>query len=231
MKGNIKRGEVGAGRRRGKIICLSLDILVPSERQVGHTPPECSEDPCRVGPTRGSLRGFGSAATENPAVEDEDERQHLDTPFSGDWSAACWNAQGLLASDITKQREKMRRAARLAMHRDFLVITETHGNVGKCRGLRRTRGNHAFWSNGPNGEAGVGIWIKEDFLNREKGNSGGQEWIDVEPGRAAVLRCWGAQGKVQIGMVYLQTGNSGGRAKRISTMRRMATELKKGAKP
>ena len=142
----------------------------------------------------------------------------------------CWNAQGLLASDPARQSQKMRRAASLALHREILVLTETHGNKGKCRGRRLPKGYRAFWSNGEEGEAGVGVWVKEEFMARIEGNDGGHEWMPVVPGRAAILRCWGNEGRIQIGMVYLQTGNSGGRAERIDTMQQLTSELEKGGK-
>ena len=56
----------------------------------------------------------------------------VNKPFLGDWSAACWNAQGLLAAKGGRQHVKMRPAARLTLNRDFLVITETHGNEGNA---------------------------------------------------------------------------------------------------
>ena len=149
-------------------------------------------------------------------------------PYLGDWSAGCWNAQGLLASNCVKQHVKFKKAASLAGQRDFLVITETHGNEGKCRGRRLPKGWSAFWSNEVGGGAGVGIWIKNDFVSAVCGEEGGLDWVDVLPGRAGVLRCWGPQGALQIGMVYLQTGDSGGPAERSSTMKLMAAELGHG---
>ena len=146
-------------------------------------------------------------------------------PYGGDWAAACWNAQGLLAAGSNRQRIKMRRATRLAAHRDILALTETHGNEGKCRGRRMPRDFRAFWSNGGDGEAGVGIWLREKFMRKIEGDRGGHEWLEVVPGRAAVLRCWGAEGRLQVGVVYLQTGNSGGRAERMTTMRKLVASL------
>ena len=58
---------------------------------------------------------------------------------------ACWNAQGLLATSATRHQRKMARAKKLATHRDVLVLTETHGNEGKCRARRIPLGYKAFW--------------------------------------------------------------------------------------
>ena len=143
---------------------------------------------------------------------------------------ACWNAQGLLAADASRQQTRIKRAAKLILNRDMLVLTETHGNEGKCRARRLPHGVRAFWCDGLEGEAGVGIWVKESFIEQVIGKKGGHDWVKVVPGRAAVLRLWGPDGCLQIGMVYLQTGNSGGREARSKTLRSLAQELDKGGK-
>jgi hypothetical protein len=162
--------------------------------------------------------------------EHEAETNSNDKPYGGEWSIACWNAQGLLATSATKQHRKMAKAKQLATHRDMLVMTETHGNIGKCRACRVPLGYKAFWCSSGGGEAGVGIWIRKGFLETVVGDNGGLEHIDIDPGRTAVVRMWGSEGRVQIGMAYLQTGNSGGRAERTATMKRLAAELAKGGK-
>ncbi len=53
--------------------------------------------------------------------------------------------------------------------------------------------------------------MKEDFLSRICSGGGGYEWPEVVPGSAAILRCWGSLGRIQIGIVYLPTGASGGK--------------------
>ncbi len=98
-----------------------------------------------------------------------------DKPYSGDWSMACWNAQGLLATSATKQHRKMARAKKLATHRDLLVMTETHGNEGKNRACRTPLGYKAFWGNSAGGEAGVGLWVRRGFLEAVVGDNGGFE--------------------------------------------------------
>ena len=150
----------------------------------------------------------------------------MEKPYIGDWAISSWNAQGLLASSIERQQQKLWRARCLAATQDIVVLQETHGNKGKCRGLRTAKGLMPFWSNGPGGEAGVGAWVKEEFLRKFDSGGGGHRWIpDVVPGRAAILRCWSSEGKLQIGMVYLHTGHSGGRAERLDTLQRLVAEL------
>ena len=130
--------------------------------------------------------------------------------------------------DVAKQQMKRTRASKLAGVTDILVLQETHSNRGKCEGLRMPKGVRPFWSHGGAGQAGVGAWVKEAFLAKFDKH----ELIHIVHGRAAILRCWGAQGKLQVGMVYLHTGNSGGRRERTDSMRNMIRELVKwGASP
>ena len=136
----------------------------------------------------------------------------------------------MLATNHTRQAKKMARAKGMAVYRDILILTETHGNTGKSRARRVPLGFKAFWGNGLEGEAGVGAWVKEEFLTKVMGEDGGYDLVNVDPGRAAVLRIWGTEGRLQVGMVYLQTGNSGGRAERTATLRKLFAELAKGGK-
>ena len=63
----------------------------------------------------------------------------------------------------------------------------------------------AFYSHGSSRIGGVCLWIKKTFLdlfNPIQRDS----WIEVTPGRAAILRLDGPQGSLDIGIVYLHTG-------------------------
>ena len=62
------------------------------------------------------------------------------------------------------------------------------------------------------------------------GEVGGHRLLEVVPGRAAVLQCWGPEGRLQLGMVYLSTGNSGGRLERIAVVTKLITEMLKGGR-
>ncbi len=64
-------------------------------------------------------------------------------PYGVDCSLACWNAEGLLAANAVKQQSKMGKAIKLAKSRDCVVLTETHGNEGKCRARRLPQGDVA----------------------------------------------------------------------------------------
>lgn len=95
----------------------------------------------------------------------QEETVH-EKPFGEDWAVGCWNAQGLLTANCVRQAVKMRRAGQLVMHRDMLILTETHGNSGKYRARRLPRYLMTFWSNGEEGEAGVGSMVKKEFMRR-----------------------------------------------------------------
>lgn len=69
------------------------------------------------------------------------------------------------------------------------------------------------------GQAGVGIWVKNKFIQRVCGAGGIDESIDVFPGRAAIWRGGGQHGQIQIGVVYLHTRNSGGRTEKREVLR------------
>jgi hypothetical protein len=107
--------------------------------------------------------------------------------YKGEWNLTTWNAQGLLASCVTKQQAKMRRARSMVNNQDILIMEETHGNEGKCMAVRIPKGYKAFWSNGEEGEAGVCAWVRESFLKKIMGDVGGWNWIEVVKGRAAIL--------------------------------------------
>ena len=185
---------------RARRLCVPLDVTIPDRIHVGS-----------------STLSYSTPSSSPSAF--------MNTPYMGAWALASWNAQGLAASSIVRQAAKMSRARALFSSHDILLIQETHG-TGKCRALRTARDCKAFWSPGVHGEAGVGAWVKESFLRKVEGLSGGHAWLfDVVPDRAAILRCWGMEGKVQVGVVYLHTGNSGGRRERTDTMRRLVDAM------
>ena len=130
--------------------------------------------------------------------------------YAGDWSGCSWNGQGLLAADAMKQHAKVSRARQLFKANDFLGTQETHSKEGKVNGVRVGPDARVWWSHGLGAEAGVGLWIKRNFIKDICGDTGEGEFIEAVKGRAAIWRGQGEQGKIQIGVVYLHTGNSGG---------------------
>jgi exonuclease III len=183
-----------------KSVCLSLDSL--------------SAD---MGPTE---------SFDTPAPTPSQDGYNVDKPYKGDWALASWNTQGLMAAKTFLQMAKRNKASSLASKKDILVMQETHGNLGKCRGFRNKVGYKAFWSNGPEGADGVGAWVKEEFLVKICNGGGGFEWLEVVPGSAAILRCWGSLGRIQIGIVYLPTGSSGGKDDRQHIILKITSKMK-----
>ena len=55
----------------------------------------------------------------------QDNQLDKQKEFRGDWTISAYNAQGLLASTVTRQQAKMRKARRLAITQDILVMTHT----------------------------------------------------------------------------------------------------------
>ena len=148
-----------------------------------------------------------------------------DKQFSGDWAASTWNGQGLLASEAMKQHAKMRRSRELFKMNDALGLTETHGTIGKCAAVRLPPDCQAFWSHGEEGEAGVGIWLKKAFIEKICGKNKSGERIEVEKGRALIWRGGGEEGRFQIAVVYLHTGNSGGKDERQQVLRAVLRKM------
>ena len=56
-----------------------------------------------------------------------------------------------------------------------------------------------------------------------KGNEG--DFVEVEKGRAAIWRGGGADGKIQIAIIYLHTGNSGGAKERQATIKKLLDRM------
>ena len=196
--------EGGKGQGKGattkkRKTCIALEALLPEEE--GH---------------------------ENMNIEQKKEEEKVkNQPYSGDWSASSWNGQGLLASEAMKQHSKMRRARELSRAHDITGLQETHGRTGKMEAVRAIPGTRMFWSNGAEGEAGVGLWIKQAFIDRVCGPGNVGEFIEVEKGRGAIWRGGGKDGKFQISVVYLHTGNSVGTRERQRTLQKVMDEMAK----
>ena len=196
-------GRRGTAKRRK--VCLPLEALIPLQ----------------------SIPLWNNVNPLTPSSpQAQDNQLDKQKEFRGDWTISAYNAQGLLASNVTRQQAKMRKARRLAITQDVLVLEESHGNEGKCKAARLPKGYVGFWCNGDDGEAGVCAWVKQEFIDKNFG-AGGFDMFTVVAGRAAVLRGWGAEGRIQVGIVYLPTGNSGGRKERCDVMRKLMTEMGK----
>jgi hypothetical protein len=142
-------------------------------------------------------------------------------PFSGPFRGATWNAQALFARRAQSHHEKLSVVNQLLLQNNFVAIQETHGTEGAARLVRLPASTVAFWSHDSQRSAGVGLVVQKQFLQQFHAISQ-DSWIQVEPGRAAILRLKGPQGSLDIGVVYLATGNSGDHRQRSATLAKVA---------
>ncbi len=92
----------------------------------------------------------------------------IDMAFTGNYRGCIWNAQGLLASQTSKQEAKIRRILQLLEQQDFAIISETHSTLGKSLAIDtrlKARGLSTFWSHGGHRRAGVAIVVRDSFLD------------------------------------------------------------------
>ena len=135
--------------------------------------------------------------------------------FRSGWASAYWNGQGLIASDINRQARKVNKAYAILSKVDFLGLGKTHGKEGKVQAIKRADNSSSLLCNCPTGNAGVGLIVKNAFLDQFLG----WEWINIAMGRAGVLRLQGSNGDLDIFSIYLPTGNSGGKSGRIEIIK------------
>ena len=120
-------------------------------------------------------------------------------PFNGDFAGLAWNSQALFAQLVSKQVPKGYRAHKLIQQNDFGTFSETHSIPGRDDAVWLPPGVTAKWSHGTAAAGGLGLWYKDTFLAQFSHSS----WVELEPGRVAVLRCEGANGAFDIFCVYL----------------------------
>eukprot|EP00973_Karenia_brevis_P070911 9855441-Karenia_brevis.AAC.1 len=80
-------------------------------------------------------------------------------------------------------------------HRDFIILTETHGIDGKALVVEerlRQAGYMAYWSHGTTRRAGVAIIIKQSFI--EKFRRLPPQWVEISTGEIACLHLYGPEG-------------------------------------
>ena len=115
-------------------------------------------------------------------------------PFTGDFRGCTWNAQALFARGWRKQNNNMRQARSLLATHDFVALQETHSTEGRSRMLRLPHQCAPFYSHHDSTHtAGVCVWVKRALL-RQFNPTTIDSWIEVAPGRAAILRLDGPRG-------------------------------------
>ena len=93
---------------------------------------------------------------------------------------------------------------RLLRSRDFLAISETHGLEGEAAAWRGPQDCVGFYSAGTARRAGVGLLVKRSFMQHF--DAAATQWLELLPGRAAVLRLRGPQGSLDLYSLYFPTG-------------------------
>ena len=128
-------------------------------------------------------------------------------PFSGEYSGCAWNSQALFASSASAQKEKQSFAWSLLDKRDFLGLSETHSLEGRIATAVLPSGCQYFWSHGTSSQAGVGLVVKDSFLQQFNEIVRDDDWVEIEPGRMAKLCLRGPHGSLDlIIVVYLASG-------------------------
>ena len=147
-------------------------------------------------------------------------------PYTGDFSGALWNAQALWAAGGRKQESKFERLGQILCNRDFAGITETHGTEGKIFAGSGLKDCMSFWSHLSGRSGGIGLALKNTWLANFNPISV-EDWHEIEPGRIGKLTLCGANGAIDIVVMYLQTGNdhSTDQRARISSMKKLAPHI------
>ena len=144
-----------------------------------------------------SQSGYSKEATSHPTT----------FAYTGNYRGALWNAQGLFASKACQQQKKFGELIRLMIGRDFIFISEAHSNAEKAKVKKRylqQAGLVAFWSHGTNARAGIGIVVRQTFLDQFDKNPA---WDQVSKGEAGILRLKGPNGNLDLASCYFPTGN------------------------
>jgi exonuclease III len=128
--------------------------------------------------------------------------------YTGGFSGICWNCQALFSPNLARQHCKRRHLARILLHSpDFVLLQETHATAANIHVWAPPAGYRFFHSNGTTASAGVGILVKLAFLSKFDAPSSSM-LVEIVPGRVGALRLQGAQGGMDIVVVYLSTGDA-----------------------
>lgn len=125
-------------------------------------------------------------------------------PYSGDFNGAAWNSRGYFVSTVAGQARKRLQVTRILHTRDFVMLEEAHCTPGGILGHREIPGTRSWWSCGTAARAGVGIILKEAFL--QQFSLAEPDWLELEPGRLARLRLRGGAGVLDLFVAYFPTG-------------------------
>jgi len=92
--------------------------------------------------------------------------------------------------------------------KDFWFVSELHGDAGMSAVFNEflaRAGYTGYWSHFNRRRAGVGIIVKNTFLNKFKRRD--PEWTALAAGEIGCLRLYGDEGDLDLFSIYLPTGN------------------------
>jgi len=119
----------------------------------------------------------------------------------------------------------MRKVIKLANNNDFVIISEAHCVGGRADALRLPAHLCAFWSDGTASTAGIGLVLQRDFLSNFSPIDPEQDWVEVIPGRVAILHLRGGMGALDIVCVYLPTGDETSVSERKSAITQLSEHI------
>ena len=120
---------------------------------------------------------------------------------------ATWNSQALFARKRHRHISKDLFVRRLLRHRDAVLLTDTHGLEGATAAWSCPADCVPYFTPGSSRRAGVGVVVSKRFLSRFQAAE--PAWEVIVPGRAAVLRLRGAEGRLDLFVLYFPTGKVG----------------------
>ena len=112
-----------------------------------------------------------------------------------------WSAQRFFRSQAAGYAAQRRFVQQLRGRRDFVMLSEAHVTPGIKLGYRRLPGTRAWWSCGTPARAGVGIVVRQSFL--DKFTLAEPEWLEPGVGRLATLRLRGTSGNLDLVVCYM----------------------------
>jgi len=130
-------------------------------------------------------------------------------PYTGDYKGCVWNGQALFAYKTRKHQAKRDLTWKLFRQHDFTGVLETHGSQGTVDAATMPDNCIPFWTHGTTHQAGIGLLLKQEFLNKFNPVNPERDWNPIVPGRVGILSLQGSLGSLDIVVAYFATGQEG----------------------
>jgi hypothetical protein len=112
---------------------------------------------------------------------------------------------------------------KLLRQANVLAVQETHSTFGSAAAKKPLSGTRHRFSREGQTTAGVGLVIQIAFLSKFR-EVKDDDWVEVVPGRAAILQLDGPEGSLDLVVIYLHTGEA--RQQRNEVRTRLARALR-----